>query len=215
MTEEAIVLKAERKQQAGTRVSRKLRLAGRVPAIIYGHQQEPESVHLDYHDLALELQHHHRLLAVELAGQRQQVLVKEVQYDHLGDKIIHVDLARVRLDERVEVTVALELKGTPAGAAEGGVLEQLLGEIELECLVTSIPESIRVPVAAMQVGDLLTAGQLVLPEGAKLITDPETPVVSVSVMAAEEVAEEAVEGEAEPEVIARKAEEDESAKTED
>jgi len=203
---EAIMLKAERRNQSGTRNARRLREAGLLPAIIYGHQEKPVAVHMNYHDLALELHHHHRLLEVELEGKRVQVLVKEVQYDHLGDKVIHVDLARVSLDERVQVTVQVALRGTPAGVSEGGVLEQVISEIELECQVTNIPEEIRVPVNHLQVGQALTAGELELPEGTTLITEADSPVAMVTVMAEEEEEEEeaAVEAEAEPEVISKK-----------
>jgi len=208
---EAVVLKAERRQQSGTRSARKLREAGKVPAIIYGHQQEPAAVQMNYHDLALELHHHHKLLEVVLDGKKVQTLVKDVQYDHLGDKVIHVDLTRVSLDERVQVMVPIALRGTPAGASEGGVLEKMISEIELECQVTSIPEEIRVPVNHLQVEETITAGELELPEGARLITEADLPVVTVTVMAEEEEAEEAVaEAEDEPEVISKKPSEEES-----
>ena len=184
-----------------------------MPVIIYGHQKEPVSVTLNYHDLALELQHHHLLLELELDNKREKVLVKEVQYDHLGDKIIHADLTRVALDEQVKVTVLVELKGTPAGASEGGVLEQIHTEVELECLVTHIPESLRVMVTDMKVGDFLLAKDIELPEGTKLVTDPQTSIAALRVLAEEEEEEEEVAGDqAEPEVItAREKPEDQEA----
>ena len=104
---ETLVLKADKRKTSGTRVSRKARAAGLIPAIVYGHGAEPLAITLNYHDLALELQHHHRLLQVDVEGKKEQFLVKEIQYDHLGDKVIHLDLARVDLDERVTMTVAL------------------------------------------------------------------------------------------------------------
>jgi len=202
---EKLVLKAERRSQSGTRAARKLRNQGYVPAIIYGHKQEPKSVTLNRHDVSLELQHHHRLLDLNLEGKREQCLVKEVQYDYLGENIIHVDLARVDMDERVTVTVALELRGTPAGVSEGGVLNQLLSEVELECIVSNIPENIRVKIHDMAIGDSLTAGELELPEGTILQTPAEAPVLIVQ-MAAEAPEEEAAAEEgsaagAEPDVI--------------
>jgi len=208
---EALMLKAERRKQSGTRSARKLRETGMVPAIIYGHQEEPVAVQMNYHDLALELHHHHKLLEVVLEGKKVQALVKDVQYDHLGDKVIHVDLTRVSLDERVQVTVQIVLRGTPAGASEGGVLEKVMSEIELECQVTNIPEELRVPVNHLQVGDTITAGELELPEGSRLVTEPDSLVATVTVMAEEEEAEEAAaEEEAEPEVISKKPSEEES-----
>ena len=213
---EALVLKAEKRASHGTRASRKERKAGNVPAIVYGHKAEPISVTLNYHDFALEMQHHHRLLDVELEGKQEKLLIKEVQYDHLGDKIIHVDLTRVDLTERVQMTVRLEFRGTPAGLAEGGVLHQMSADIELECLVTNIPESIRVNIAEMQPGDMLLAKNIELPEGTSLATAPETPVVAVrlAVEAPEEEEEEGTSGEAEPEIItAREKPEDEESKS--
>ena len=201
---EALLLKADRREQLGTRFSRKERENGRLPAVIYGHGEEPVAISLNYHDLTLELQHHHRLVKVELDGKKSQYLVKDVQYNHLGDKILHVDLTRVDLDERVSVDVEIELRGTPVGASDGGVLEQMAAAVQLECLATSIPESVRVQVDELKVGEMLTAGQITLPEGAKLVTDPETPVAACRVVAevAEAVAVEGEEG-SEPEVIAR------------
>ena len=209
---EGLVLQAETRNKAGTRSARKLRKTSRIPVIIYGHKQEPRSISLDYHDLALELQHHHRLVEVELDGKREKYLVKDVQYDYLGDKVIHVDLTRVDINERVTVTVDLEFRGTAAGANEGGIFTPVNPQIELECVVTTIPESIRVVVDHLEVGDTLTASEIELPEGVKLVTAPATPIAMVRAKAVEEEVEEAAEvevgaGEEEPEIIAREKEE--------
>ena len=207
---ETLVLKAERRTGSGTRVARKERASGLVPCIIYGHKQEPVSVVLDYHDLALEIQHHHRLLEVDLDGEQTKLLVKDVQYDHLGDTIVHIDLTRVNIDERVGVTVGVELKGTPVGIADGGALDHIMAELKLECLVTSIPEIIRVKVTELKLGESLLASDLELPDGVRLLSDPESPVATVR-MVLEEVEEEAAaeeEGGAEPEVITREKSED-------
>ena len=213
---ESLTLKANRRERVGTRVARKERIAGQIPAIIYGHKEDPVAISLNYHDLSMELQHHHRLVEVELDGEKIKYLVKDVQYDHLGDRMVHVDLTRVNLDERVKVSVEIELRGTPAGAADGGVIDHMESTIELECVVTNIPENIRVSVVQLQVGDLLTAKDLELPDGATLVTDPETAIVALRVLAeepeAEEVEGEEVEDSAEPEVITarEKTDEDES-----
>ena len=125
----------------------------------------------------------------------------------MGEDIIHVDLTRVDVDERVTVSVALEFRGIPVGVSEdGGVLNQLMTEIELECVVVSIPETIRVTIGALKIGDSMTAGELELPEGAVLQTPAEFPVVMIQAAVEEVEEEEAPEGEAaaagtEPEVI--------------
>lgn len=204
---EALILKAQRRDATGTRASRAERKEGLVPAIVYGHKQEPVAIRLSYHDLMLELQHHHRLVKVEIDGRMEQLLVKDVQYDHLGDKIVHVDLTRVDLDERVTVTVAVELRGFASGG-EHGILDQVNAEVELECLVTNIPEILRISAAELQVGDTLTAGQLELPGDTKLVSAPEMVLAAVHALVTAEAAEEAeaVEpGEEEPEVITERA----------
>jgi len=204
---ETLVLKAQQRHSSGTRSSRKLRTQGLIPAIIYGHKQDPVSVQLNAHDLILELQHHHRVLDVDLEGQHEKCFVKDVQYDYLGEKILHVDLARVSMDETIQVSVALELRGTPVGTAENGVLEQLLAELEIQCRVTDIPENIRVRVNDLKIDDTVTAGEIELPEGAILVTAPDTPVAIVRLRA--EIAEEAevviapAEETGEPKVIQR------------
>ena len=201
---ETKVLQAKIRSSHGTQAARKERAAGLVPAIIYGHKQEPVSIVLDAHDLNIELMHHHRLLEIELDGKKEQLLLKDVQYDYLGDTVIHVDLNRVNLSERVQVSVEVVFKGTPQGVNDGGTLDIHQPTVELECLVTSIPENVRADVSEMKLGDDFIAGSLVLPEGAKLVIPPET-VLAVISMVAEEPAEEAPaeEGATEPEVIAR------------
>lgn len=209
---EALVLKAERREATGTRAARVDRREGMIPAIVYGHKQEPLAIRLNYHDLALELQHHHRLIKIELDGKADQLLVKEVQYDHLGDKIVHVDLTRVDLDERVTVAVAVEFRGFPAGG-DHGILDQVRAEVELECLVTSIPESIRVAAAEFHVGDTFTAGNLELPAGAKLAAAPDTVLAVVHAVSTAEAEEELAEAAAEePELIGEKEKPEEEAK---
>lgn len=209
---EALVLKATRREKLGTRAARKQRCGGVIPAVIYGHKTEPVHVQLNQHDLTLEVQHHHRLVVVELDGKKERLLIKELQRDYLSESIIHVDLTRVSMDERVKLNVEIELKGVPAGLADGGLLDQMLSDVELECLVTNIPEKIRLVVSQLKLGESLSAGDLELPEGAKLITEPETPVAMVRARteAAEPEEEEAVVevDSKEPEVIGAKEKEE-------
>jgi large subunit ribosomal protein L25 len=181
-----------------------------VPAIIYGHGKDPEPIAMPAHDVALELAHGAQLLNVELDGQQRQYLIKEVQYDHLGKGMLHVDLARVELHERVEVTVPLEFRGTPKGASAGAHLDHILVDLEVECLVTSIPQQIKVRVGELDVGESIYARDVVLPEGVKLVTDPDAAICTVRAKvaaAAPEEVEEAKPAAGEPEVIARGKEE--------
>jgi large subunit ribosomal protein L25 len=205
------VMKARHREQFGSRKMRKLRAGGEVPAIIYGHGDEPEPITVSEHDVALAILHGERLLELKLGRKSQHALIKEIQWDTFGQEVLHMDLARVRLDERVEVAVPVTLHGTPVGVSEdGGTLQQYAAEVNIECLVTAIPDDVSVTVNDMGVGDTLHAGDLDLPEGAKLLDDAETAICSVTYIAEEEPAAEEVEGAeaaAEPEVIGEQAEE--------
>ncbi len=202
-------LKAESRQEFGTRATRKLRDGGKVPGIIYGHGKENEAFAVSRHDLKLVLSHGERLVELDLAGSLGHYLIKAVQRDAFDAEVIHLDLTRVNLDEKVEVPVPVTLRGTPAGETDGGVLSQNLMKVTIECLVRSIPDELRVDVKGLGVGDALRVKDLAVPEGSTILADPETLVVSCQVIA-EEVEEEAEEGDdsVEPEVIGGKAKEE-------
>jgi len=201
------LLKAMKREQLGTRKVRRLREQGEIPGIIYGHGEEPLAVTLKRYDLDVAILHGERLMEVRIGSERFNVLIKEVQYDAFGQEVLHVDLTRVSLDERVEVTVEVVLRGTPPGVAEGGMLEQVSGEVTVECAVQSIPDEIRVSVAEMNIGDQLFMRDLPLPEGASLLSEPGALICQVRTVAEEVVEEapaEAVTATAEPEVIGEK-----------
>jgi len=203
---ETMTLTAEPRSSSGTRDARRLRALGRVPAVIYGHGEPPESVSFLLHDVEWALQHGARTLPVTTGKKTKQYLIKEVQYDHLGATPIHVDLARVDLDERVEVSVGIELRGTPKGISEGGVLDQFIASIDVECLVTAIPDTLHPMVTELGLGDVLRVRDLVLPEGVVVLTDPDDRIATVRELVPEVEAEAETEGEAgsaEPERIGR------------
>jgi large subunit ribosomal protein L25 len=171
--EKAQVLKAEVRQNSGTKDSAKLRKQGQIPVIVYGHKQKPMSISLNKRSFLDELHLGHRLMEVQIADKKETVLVKAVQYDHLGSEIIHVDLMLVDVTEMVKVTVPIEFKGTAKGTHEGGMVEIHSDRIEVECLVTNIPERITFSIKEMILGDSIHAKDIPLPEGVKLITPPE------------------------------------------
>ena len=205
------VLKASKRSEIGSRKVQRLRKMGDIPCIIYGHGLDPQPVSLKKHDVELAILHGERVLELDVEGKKENVLIKEVQYDTFGHKILHMDLARVSLDERVEITVPIVLRGTPAGAKEGGVLTQTASDVTIECLVTAIPEEIRVTVNDMNINDVIHMQDLELPEGATLISDGDGVVCSVAVVAEEPEAPAEAEAEkaAEPEIIGEKPEEGE------
>jgi len=195
-------LTATIREHTGSKTAAKERKQGRIPAIVYGHKQEPEAISLDAHNLVEELHHGHRLMDVQIGKKSQKMLVKELQYDHLGKDIIHVDLMRVDITETVKVTVPIELKGTAQGTHEGGVITEHADRIEVECLASDIPENIVVSVKDLEVGDTLHASDVELPAGAKLSSSPETLLVTCSLVAAAKSIEEEIEEVPEtPEVI--------------
>ena len=203
------VLKISKREKLGTRQTRRLRRDNLIPAIAYGHGEENQAVSLSAHDIEPIIRRGEHLVKCELDGKEQNFLIKDVQYDFMGQTIIHVDLARVNLDERVDVTVPIVLRGVPVGVeSEEGVLRQQLAELSIQCVVTNIPEELRVSVLEMHVGDMLRVADLELPEGITTTEDPEAVVASVSVVAEEVVAPTAEEAEVEPEVIGAKVEEE-------
>jgi len=202
---EAEILKAGRRERIGTRYARRLRARGEIPAVIYGHGEAPEVVSLPGHDLEVALQHGARMLTVDLEGRSAQYLIKSVQYDHLGTRPIHLDLMRVRLDETVTLEVGIELRGTPKGVSDGGVLEQYLSSLEVECLVTQIPETLRPSVSGLGVGDSLLVKDLEFPPGVTTTADGEERVATVRLLAEEAEPEESAEAAeaAQPEIITK------------
>lgn len=200
--EKTLLLKAELREHTGSKAVRKVRKQGRVPAIVYGHKQEPVAISLDEHDFIEGLHHGHRLIDVQLGSKKQKMIVKELQYDYLGRNIIHADLMRVDMTETVKVTVPIELKGNAAGTHEGGIIEEHADHLEIEAKVTDIPETIVVWIKDVHVGDALHAADIELPDGVKLASSPETLLVTCHLVAAAKTTEE-VEEEmpAAPEVI--------------
>lgn len=202
-------LKATLRTECGTRAARVLRKQGLIPAVIYGHGKPTVSVTLNEHEVDLAIHHGERILEIVLGRKKENVLIKDVQWDTFGQEPLHVDLARVDLDERVQVTVPIVLRGTPAGADDGGVLQQSAAEVQIEVAVRDMPDEIRLSVNKLAVGETLLMSDLELPAGATLISDAETRICSL-IRVAEEVEPEAPEGEesAEPEIIGEKPEED-------
>ncbi|MBN2137236.1 MAG: 50S ribosomal protein L25 [Sedimentisphaerales bacterium] len=188
--DKTFVLKAEVRDNTGSKHTAKVRAAGRIPAIIYGHKQAPSAVSLDAHNFNVGLHHGHRLIDVQLGRKKETTLVKALQYDHLGRDIIHVDLMRVDASETVKIAVPIELKGTAQGTHEGGIIEEHVDSLEVECLVSDIPETIVVSMKDVAVGDAVHAGDVELPEGVKLASAPDLLLVTCHLVAAAKTTEE-------------------------
>jgi large subunit ribosomal protein L25 len=210
MATQTAQVSAKQRSELGSRANKRLRSAGFLPGVIYGHKEAVIPVTLPKKEVVGHLNHGAHLFDLSLDGQSEKVLVKEVQYDHLGIDVLHVDFARVNLDEKVEVIIPIELRGTPKGEADGGVLQQILSEIEVECLVTDIPESVRHNVSELALNAVLHVKDIHWPQGVRPLQDEDAIVATVKEIVETEAAE-APEGAAEPEVIGRKPEEEEAA----
>jgi len=209
---ETAQLSAKPRSELGSRANKRLRDAGFVPGVIYGHKEAVVPVTLPKKEVVTYLDRGTFLFDLAVDGKSEKVLVKEVQYDHLGQEVMHVDFARVSLDEKVEITVPLELKGTPKGEAEGAVLQQIVAELEIECRVTDIPKEIVHNVADMDKDSELRVKDLKLPPGVRALQDEDLILAMVKEIEEAAPAEAAVEeGAAEPEVIGRKPEDEEGA----
>ena len=208
----ALRLKAEFRKQTGSKAAVRVRQQGQIPAIVYGHKREPVAISVNAHDFVEGLHHGNRLMDMQIDNKPQKVIVKDLQYDHLGKDIIHADLMRVSVTEMVTVTIPVELKGTAKGAEGGGIIQEHMDRLEVECKVTDLPESIVVSVKDIDVGDSLHARDVKLPDGVKLASDPEVLILTCSLVAAAKSTEELEEeAPAAPEVIgeAEKAESEE------
>jgi len=199
----AEVLDVTPRKADGKRVARRLRAAGAVPAILYGHKEACVSLAIKSDQLTHAVRHGARV--VELRGAaNEKAFIRELQWDVYGLDILHVDLTRVSEHERIQVEIKVELRGEAPGIKNGGVLEHLLHEVEIDCEALSIPEKLFASVNELNVGSSLHASQVALPAGAKLLTAPDAVVVQCVVPVEVEETVSAETG-AEPEVIGRKA----------
>ncbi len=209
-------IRSEPRQPGNRHANERLRRQGLVPAVIYGHQETPEAVSLSRHDLDLALQHATHVVRLAVGGQERPYLIKEVQYDHLQKDPLHVDLMRVDEHERVKVRVPVALKGVPKGVLAGGELVQVLADVEVECPLLAIPEAVYCNVKDIEIDQMLHIREMEFPADVKPLHDADDIVLLVRVKKAEEgpaaPAEAAAEAAAaEPEVIGKKAKEEEAA----
>ncbi len=205
---ELLTLSVERREAVGKRRNRRLRESGKTPAVLYGHKQEVVNLSVSTEQVEAALRHGSRF--VQLSGAAsERAFIKEVQWNVWGDVVLHVDFTRVSEHERVQLSVPVVLRGEAPGLKDGGVIKQHLHMIEIEAEPTSAPEHIAVGINSLGFNQQIRVADVLVPEGVKLLADPETLVVECSEqVVVEETETEAVEG-AEPEVIGRKKEEEE------
>lgn len=183
-----VSLATEPRSGTGSRAAYKLRRAGRIPAVIYGHKEAVVPVTVDAKELhrAIVIQHA-RVLDLKVGGKSETVLIRELQWDHLGSEMVHVDFARVSKDEKVRVTVPVKLKNAPKSMG-GGVLDQPFHQVHIECLAIAIPDNITIDITNLTMGQPIHVSELQLPEGVKVLESPEGVVVQLKLPGVEAVA---------------------------
>lgn len=202
------VLKVERRQQLGTSATRKLRREGKVPAVLYGHGEANEHLAISVVDVKAILRHHAK--TVKLSGDVEQAaLVSDMQWDPLGIDVLHLDLIRVRMGEKVEVTVPVRLHGEAPGVRAGGVLLENQHDVQIRSSAASIPEDLELDVNSLEMGGQLLASDLALPAGVELLTPGETVLVHIEEPRQSEEPEAEAAGPSEPEVISGESSEEE------
>jgi len=194
----------ERKETGSLRMKR-LRQSGEIPAVLYGHGEDTIMLAVKETELAKVIQHGSHI--VDLKGAvTDSALIKKVQWDAFGTEVLHLDMTRVSATEEVEVTLPIELKGEAPGTHEGGVVLFVRHELLIACPARSLPDKLVLKINDLHLDGVLTAADVPLPEGARVVTAPEEPIVSCS-LPMEVPDSEGIDSESEPAVIGGKGKE--------
>lgn len=213
---EQFAISAEKREALGTRVSRRLRKSGKIPAVLARKGEDPLHLLVDAKEFAQLVKKHARIINLTHPAGKDKVFIKEVQYDHLDEHAIHVDFTRIAMDQLLTVEVPLILKGKPVGVSEeGGVLDQYVKMIKVQCLPDAIPEQIEVDVTSLKKDVKFTVKDLHLAAGLKAAHDADLLLAIVQEHKVEEIAPAAAAaGPVEPEVIKKAKEAEEGAEGE-
>lgn len=203
-------IKATPRDGTGKGANRKLRATGRVPAVVYGHNEKTREVSLDAHELKVlfsKISVENTIIRLDIEGEKGEVkaLVREVQANPVKGDLYHVDFYQIHANEKVDVEVPVHLVGAAPGVKAGGVMDHQIHELPVRCLPGAIPESIDVDISALELGDSIHVGDLKIPEGVEVEMDDDRTVCSVVAPAALEAAQpaeaEAAETAGQPERI--------------
>jgi large subunit ribosomal protein L25 len=207
-------LTANRRKELGTSACRRLRRSGLVPGNVYGHGQEPLPISFDGEVVRPVVTSGAHVVNLELDGETQTALIRDVQWDTFSTYVRHLDLVRVDANERVRLSVPVQLKGTALGALTGGIVEQPMHALHIECPAIQVPDFIPVKIGHLDIGQSVHIRELTdVPEGVTILDSPDALIVQiVKPGVVEEPAAEAAPGPAEPELIKRekKAEDEEA-----
>jgi large subunit ribosomal protein L25 len=181
-TTAATALAVQQREPSGSRGARRLRRSGKVLGVIYGGGEDPISFEVDARDLRLALAHAGAVIELNIDGATSPVVLKELTRHPVTGETMHIDLLRVRLDQAITSTVVVELTGVEEspGVKEGGVLEQVTREVNIEALPTDIPDSLSFDVSELVIGDTITLESLNTPAEVTLLDEPETVLVTLN-----------------------------------
>lgn len=208
-------LQAENRTELRSAASRRLRRAGRIPAVIYG-SHDALSISLDAHEFRRQFRviSESQIIRLTVDGTDHDVLIKDYQEDLISGDIEHIDFYEIEKGRMLRTNIAVHIEGSAIGAREGGILEHLLHSIEIECLPKDIPENLSVNVEELDIGDSLHVSDIPVPDGVKVLNSPEQVVALVGAARAEIVEEveeeEELEGEEGEEAGGAEAAEEES-----
>jgi large subunit ribosomal protein L25 len=172
----ADTLQVELREQIGTKRMRRLRQTGKVPAVLYGHKEAEQHLILSVEQIMAVVRHGGRVVKLQGAV-TNDALIREVQWDTFGKDVLHVDFMRVDASERVSTRVTVEGKGVAAGQSEGGVVEWVKHQIEIECPALAIPDILIIRLEGLHLNQSIHAKDVPLPEGATLLGNPEELLV--------------------------------------
>lgn len=214
---EQVELTAYLRDERGKQANKRLRKAGLIPAVVYGHNEETLALCCESEKLSAVLHTsarenvvaHLKIMDADRKKQKKSetVIVRQVQYDSLRGDILHVDFNHISLKKKITVKVPVETKGESPGVKLGGLLEHVLWEIEVECLPTNIPEKIVIDISQLQIGDTIHIKDLLIPEDVQPFNEPDQSVLTIEppkAEVAEEMLEEGDKKEEEPEVTKQK-----------
>ena len=187
-TSQRPTLTADERSERGSRAVRRLRRDGLVPGVVYGGSDgDSTSFKVDSRALRHVLVDGSALIDLEVAGRRRPVIVKDQQLHPVRGEVMHIDLLEVRLDEKIQTTVAVHIEGTEEapGIKEGGVLEQVTHQLNIEALPTAIPEFVSVDVSGMEIAATMNLSEVAVPEGVTFLDDPEETIIATVVVPTE------------------------------
>lgn len=212
------VIKAEARSAAGKNVNRRLRASGKIPAVVYGPGKQPVAISIDPDDV-IDILHseagRNTIVSMSVDGSEQNnAMLKDYQLDPVQGNLIHADFLEIAMDRILQLEVSIDLVGEPKGVKiGGGIMDFVTRSIEVECLPSDIPESIKVDVSELDINDYVRVKNLETVSRVKVLSDPEVVIVTVVPPAKEEEPEEELVETAEPEVI-KKGKGEEEAKEE-